>query len=144
MGEGFTEPGTVVNLEGGRQFSIIWQDEARTQPLMGLDFGPAWKTPEGLGVGASLEQLSQVLGSFQLYGFGWDYEGTLVLEGSQLHEYQGDLYLRMRPDSTAIADHPDAYEALLGDAIFASDDPNLKVLQPQVYGMEVYLNPPSE
>lgn len=144
VGEGFTEPGTVVDLDDGQQFSIIWQDEARSQPLMAKDFGPAWRTPEGLGVGTSLEALQKALGQFQLYGFGWDYEGTLVLENSDLDSYHGDLFLRVRPDSKAIADHDSAYKALMGDGVFASDNPNLMALQPQVYAMEVYLNPLSE
>lgn len=144
VGEGFSEPGTVVDLGNGQQFSIIWQDEAGSQPLMAMDFGPAWTTPEGVGVGSSLGELQNALGQFQVYGFGWDYEGTLVLEGSNLDAYHGDLFLRMRPDSGAIADHDSAYKALMGDGVFASDNPNLEPLQPQVYAMEVYLNPLSE
>lgn len=144
VGEGFTEPGTRVDLGEGRSFTLVWQDEEHTRPLMAMEFGPAWTTPEGLGIGSSLAALQKALGPFQVYGFGWDYEGTLVLEGSQLDQYHGDLFLRVQPETAMIEEHDAAYKALQGDAVFASDNPDLESLQPQVYDMVVYLNSLSE
>ncbi|MEM8809191.1 MAG: hypothetical protein AAGF01_24485 [Cyanobacteria bacterium P01_G01_bin.38] len=140
IGEGFTEPGTVVDLGPEQSFTIVWQDGSRSQPAVVRDFGPAWQTPEGLGVGTSFEELKTVLGAFQLYGFAWDYEGSLVFEDSQLDAYQGQLTLRVTPDPAAIATHKNAYQALVGDVLFSSNDPNLEPLDISVYEMIVYLN----
>ncbi|MEO1400638.1 MAG: hypothetical protein AAFV72_05210 [Cyanobacteria bacterium J06635_1] len=140
IGEGFTEPGTVVDLGPEQSFTIVWQDGSRAQPAVVRDFGPAWQTPEGLGVGTSFEELKTVLGTFQLYGFAWDYEGSLVFEDSQLDAYQGQLTLRVTPDPAAIANHENAYQALVGDVLFPSNDPNLDPLDISVYEMIVYLS----
>jgi hypothetical protein len=144
MGEGFTEPGTLVDLGPEQRFAIVWLDETQTEPLLAKDFGTAWQTPEGLGVGVSYATVQSVLGNFQLYGFEWDYEGSLVLEGSNLDKYYGDLLLRVRPSRESVEAHPKEYEAVLGDALFAGDDPNLEPLDIQVYEMTVYLNPLTE
>jgi hypothetical protein len=140
MGEGTTEPGTVVDLGPADRFAIVWTDANQTTPLLAKDFGPNWQTPEGLGVGIPYATLEAVLGSFTLYGFAWDYEGSLVLEGSNLDQYYGDLLLRVRPAETAIKAHADAYQAVLGDALYPSEDPNLDALDLSVYDMTVYLN----
>ncbi|MEO0455984.1 MAG: hypothetical protein AAF152_05280 [Cyanobacteria bacterium P01_A01_bin.114] len=140
IGEGFTEPGTVVDLGPEQSFTIVWQDGSRAQPAVVRDFGSAWQTPEGISVGTSFDELKSVLGTFQLYGFAWDYEGSLVLENSQLAPYQGNLTLRVTPDRAAIANHEDAYQAVVGDILFPSDDPNLAPLDISVYEMIVYLN----
>ncbi len=144
MGEGTTEPGTLVDLGPDQQFSIVWRDQAQTAPLLAKDFGPAWQTPEGLGVGVPYSTVQSVLGTFKLYGFAWDYEGSLVLEGSNLDQYYGDLLLRVRPSQASAAAYPQAYQALMGDALFAGDDPNLEPLDIQVYEMTVYLNAPKQ
>ncbi|MGF1568305.1 MAG: hypothetical protein ACFCVD_09590 [Nodosilinea sp.] len=140
MGEGTTEPGTRVELGTDRRFTIVWLDAERTQPLLAKDFGPAWKIPEGLGVGVPYARIKAVLGDFQLYGFGWDYQGTLSLEGSRLDQYHGDLLLRVAPADTAAAKYPEAYGAVVGDTLFPGNDPNLQPLDISVYEMVVYLN----
>lgn len=140
MGEGTTESGTLVNLGNDQQFAIVWRDETQAQPLLAKDFGSAWQTPEGLGVGVSFATVKSVLGNFQLYGFAWDYEGSLVLEGSNLDKYYGDLLLRVRPSQKSVEAHPKEYQAVMGDSLFAGDDPNLEPLDIEVYEMTVYLN----
>jgi hypothetical protein len=144
MGEGTTESGTMVNLGLDQQFAIVWRDNSQSEPLLAKDFGPAWQTPEGLGVGVPYSMVKSVLGDFKLYGFAWDYEGSLVLEGSNLDKYYGDLLLRVRPSQESVEAHPKEYQAVMGDALFAGDDPNLEPLDIQVYEMTVYLNPLTE
>jgi len=144
MGEGTTEPGTLVDLGPEQQFAIVWRNETQTEPLLAKDFGPTWQTPEGLGVGVPYGTVKSVLGDFQLYGFAWDYEGSLVLEGSNLDKYYGDLLLRVRPTPASVDAHPKEYQAVMGDALFAGNDPNLDALDIQVYEMTVYLNPLTE
>lgn len=141
MGEGNTEAGTVVNPSTDQQFSVVWQDVSQTRPWLIKDFGPAWQTPEGLGVGVAYPAVKDALGRFQLYGFAWDYGGTVVLEGSQLEQYSGYLLLRLEPAAVAIDQHPEAYQAIMGDGLFASDDPSLDLLEPSVYEMVMYFDP---
>lgn len=144
VGEGFTEPGTVVNPGTDQQFTILWLDQQRRRPLLAKDFGLAWKTPEGIGLGMTYADLQQVLGRFQVYGFEWDYGGSVSLQGSHLETYYGELILRLSADQSAIAQHPQAYLAVMGDRLFPSNDPNLAVLNLTVTSMLVYLNKTGE
>ncbi|MEM1310613.1 MAG: hypothetical protein AAGF98_14155 [Cyanobacteria bacterium P01_H01_bin.153] len=142
VGEGFTESGTVVTPEQGKSFAVIWVDESQSEPATVKDFGPAWQTPEGIGIGTDLAELQQILGPFELYGFGWDYGGTLVLEGSSLSNYHGALVLRLQPATAALIEQqPNAFESVQGDKLLSSDDPNLADLNLVVDEMIVYLSP---
>lgn len=140
LGEGSTEVGTVVNPGTDHQFAVVWDDAAQSRPRLIKDFGPAWQIPEGLGVGAPYAAVRSVLGDFDLYGFAWDYGGTIVLKGTTLAQYDNMLWLRLAPSDNAIAAHLKAYEAMMGDGIFASSDPNLVVLDPSVYEMVMSFN----
>jgi len=40
VGEGFTEPGTVVSFDNQPQFTVVWLDAGRSRPLMAKDFNP--------------------------------------------------------------------------------------------------------
>ncbi|MEO1067544.1 MAG: hypothetical protein AAFW95_00235, partial [Cyanobacteria bacterium J06638_6] len=82
VGEGFTEPGTVVTPGPDQQFTVVWTDTSQTKPQLVRDFGPAWQTPEGLGVGVPYPTVQEALGDFGIYGFEWDYGGTVALEDS--------------------------------------------------------------
>ncbi|HEY9887379.1 MAG TPA: hypothetical protein V6D02_03205 [Candidatus Obscuribacterales bacterium] len=145
VGEGFTEAGTVVNGGTDTAFAIIWVDASQSQPAIVKDFGPAWQTPEGIHIGTSLAELQQLLGPFELYGFGWDYGGTVVLAGSNLAHYEGQLILRLQPSSAdSWQQHTAAWQAVQGDKLIASDDPNLIPLDLQISDLIVYLTPPEE
>ena len=145
VGEGFTESGTIVNAGSEQTFAVIWVDESQSEPATVKDFGAAWETPEGIGIGTPLVELQQILGPFDLYGFGWDYGGTLVLEGSNLSQYYGALILRLQPaDPAAPQQQAEAFTAVLGDKLIASDNPNLAELDLVVDEMIVYIDPPME
>ncbi|MBE9177185.1 hypothetical protein IQ268_01170 [Oculatella sp. LEGE 06141] len=144
IGEGFTKPGTTVNLGEARSFSIVWTDESRTQPEEIRNLGSAWKTPEGIGVGTSFNELEQQLGEFELYGLGWDYGGTVALEDSDLSQYQDLLILRLQPTPEAAKSDASAFQAVTGDTLFSSDNPNFQQLDLTVGEMIVYLNRPEQ
>ncbi|MGD1858648.1 MAG: hypothetical protein ACFB0E_01605 [Leptolyngbyaceae cyanobacterium] len=145
IGEGFTESGTVVTPEQTTSFAIIWVDESQSKPATVKDLGPAWQTPEGIGIGTSFAELQQILGAFELYGLGWDYGGTLVLEESGLSDYHGKLILRLQPATAAVIEQqPSAFESVQGDQLLASSDPNLAALNLIVDEMIVYLNVPEQ
>ncbi|MFB2937386.1 hypothetical protein ACE1B6_19235 [Aerosakkonemataceae cyanobacterium BLCC-F154] len=133
-------PATRVNLGKERSFTIVWADEKRIKPATIRDFGSAWKTPEGIGVGTSLEELTKKIGEFKLYGLAWDYSGTIVLENTKLSDYQGKLILQVAPTPDAAEKHPRQYQAVMGDRTFSSSNPNWQPLEIKVQQMIVYLD----
>ena len=144
VGEGFVEPGTQVNLGADQSFHIIWTDATRTKISAIRDMGSAWKTPEGIGMGTSLATLQEKLGDFWLYGFAWDYGGTIKLEDTALNAYDHLLVVRLAPEAGAAESYPDDYSSVMGDTLYASDNPHLQKLNPTVDEMIVYLTPPSQ
>ena len=141
LGEGFTELGTRVDLGLDRSFTVVWADASRTKAVAVRNFGTAWQTTQGIGVGTSLNQLQQKLGSFQFYGFAWDYGGTVLLERTKLSQYNGKLILRLRTAPNVAEKEPNHYRAVIGDRKFSSTNPHLKTLGITVGEMIVRLAP---
>jgi hypothetical protein len=133
-------PATRVNLGQERSFTVVWADEKRTRPATIRDFGSAWKTPQGIGVGTSLAELRKQLGEFKLYGLAWDYSGTILLENTKLSNYKGKLNLQVAPAPDAAKKFPRQYQAVMGDGTFSSSNPNWQPLGIRVQQMTVYLN----
>jgi hypothetical protein len=142
IGEGEQQPATRVNLGNERSFTVIWTDENRTEAAAVSQLGTAWRTPEGIGTGTSLAELQEKLGPFQLYGFGWDYSGTVILKETLLAKYQRSLVLRLSPDSAATESRSEDLQAVLGEGPFDSTNPHLQVLSPRVERMIVRLAQP--
>jgi len=141
VGEGETEPGTVVNTGTNKTFTVIWTDNTRTTPASVTGFGADWKTPEGIGIGTSFQELEEKLGKFELYGFEWDYGGTVVLGETQLAKYDGVLTIRVQPADNVSETASKEYEAVLGDSLFPSTDPNFQKLGITVKELIVSLTP---
>ncbi len=136
VGEGFTEPATVVDLGPEYGFTVVWGDENRDRVATVRELGTAWATPNGIHVGSSFADLQEALGSFGVYGFRWDYGGTVDLRGSTLSAYDGQLFLRLHP-----ANIDDVPNALAGDTLFPSDTPALDTLNLTVNSIVVVLTP---
>lgn len=144
IGEGESEPGTRIELGPERSLSVVWADASRTQAIAVRQLGPAWRTPQGLGLGSSFADLQAQLGPFELFGFGWDYGGTVLLANTQLAQYQETLILRLYPTQITADGLQNAdYKAVLGDGQFASTNPHMQALQPKVVDMVVRLAPPT-
>ncbi|HAA30095.1 MAG TPA: hypothetical protein DCE56_23435 [Cyanobacteria bacterium UBA8553] len=141
IGEGSTQPGTRVDLDQERSFTVIWSDNTRTKPVEVRNLGSAWQTPQGIRVGTPLNQLQQKLGTFQFFGFAWDYGGTVALEGTKLAQYQKTLVLRLATAPNAPQRAPNDYHAVIGDRKFSSTNPRLKSLGVKVGEMIVRLTP---
>ncbi|XWK87220.1 MAG: hypothetical protein U7127_23955 [Phormidium sp.] len=133
-------PATRVNLGQERSFTVVWTDEKRTKPATIRDFGSAWKTPQGIGIGTSLAELRKQLGEFKLYGLAWDYSGTILLENTKLSNYKGKLNLQVAPAPDAAKKFPRQYQAVLGDGTFSSSNPNWQPLGIRVERMIVDLD----
>ncbi|MDX2214141.1 MAG: hypothetical protein SFY66_12705 [Oculatellaceae cyanobacterium bins.114] len=141
IGEGESEIGTIVYPDSERSLTVIWTDDTRNKLAAVINLGSAWKTPEGIGVGMPFAELQEKLGEFQLYGFDWDYGGTVMLEGTQLAAYDGLLVLRLQPADDASEKSPSNYQAVVGDKLFSSTDPNFQSLDITVNEMAVSLDP---
>ncbi len=137
VGEGFTEAGTRVDLGEARSFSVIWNASGTVASVR--DFGHAWTTPAGLGLGTSLRDLEAMIGPFELFGFGFDYGGTVVFDGDTSEDYNG-LIVRMRPQLGDDEASTLAYRAVLGDDRFSSQHESFNQLEPKVYEMIVVLS----
>ncbi|MFN6536426.1 MAG: hypothetical protein RM021_008645 [Nostoc sp. EkiNYC01] len=132
---------TQLKLDRGRSLLVVWSDKTRTKPLDVRNLGSAWKTREGIGVGTSLSELRKKLGNFKLYGLGWDYGGTILLDSSKLSRYQGKLILRVDAASNASEKFPNDYQAVLGDGTFSSSNQHWKPLGVRLTEIIVTLNP---
>ncbi|MEO1375393.1 MAG: hypothetical protein AAFW70_13940 [Cyanobacteria bacterium J06635_10] len=126
-------PVTKVNLGTEHSFTIGWEEDTRERLLYIRDLGSAWKTPEGIGVGTSFQELRQKLGEFKLTGLGWDYGGFINLETTKLSEYQGKISFKLAPDEKAVQKYPKQYEAILGDRELSSTNPNWQPLDMKVF-----------
>ncbi|NET03159.1 MAG: hypothetical protein F6K09_32335 [Merismopedia sp. SIO2A8] len=141
MGEGFTQPGTRVNLGSDLSFTIVWADPNRLQVQEVRNLGSDWQTPQGIGVGTTFTQLQEQLGSFEIYGLAWDYGGTVLLQGTKLAEYEQLLILRLQAAPDAAQKSPEDYQAVLGDSTFSSSNPHMGRLNLKVGEIIVQLAP---
>lgn len=138
LGEGMVAPGTRVN-QGAQSFSVVWTDESRTAVQSVRDFGVAWQVDPGIGVGTSLSELREKLGEFELYGFGWDYGGTMILDGTVLEPYKENLILRLG-STVENAGLTEQYQSVMGEQLFPSDTPAFQEMELAVREMIVRLN----
>lgn len=138
LGEGMFAPGTRVT-QGAQSFSVVWTDESRTAVQSVRDFGVAWQVDPGIGVGTSLSELRDKLGEFELYGFGWDYGGTMVLDETVLEPYKENLILRLGA-TVETGGRIGQYESVMGERSFPSDTPAFQDMELAVREMIVRLN----
>ncbi|MDZ8106266.1 MAG: hypothetical protein RM338_11685 [Nostoc sp. DedQUE12a] len=135
---------TQLKLDRGRSLLVVWSDNTRTKPLDVRNLGSAWKTREGMGVGTPLSELRKQLGNFKLYGLGWDYGGTILLDSTKLSRYQGKMILRVDAAPNAYEKFPNDYQAVSGDSTFSSSNSHWKPLGIKISEIIVLLNPSQE
>ncbi|MEL6320102.1 MAG: hypothetical protein AAFQ57_05560, partial [Cyanobacteria bacterium J06626_14] len=138
IGEGFFEPGTAVDL-GDYSFKVVWSDNSRTTPIEIRELGPAWELPNGIQLGMPFEDLKTTLGEFEIFGMGWDYAGTVMLDNTTLDSYREDLILRMEPAVGVAETFSDDFQAVLGDELFNSANPHFSSLDLTLEEIIVYL-----
>lgn len=140
VGEGMFERGTLLfPRDSSRTVAVQWDADDRPGLVRISDSaGSAWRVHPGAGIGTTLEELESLNGgAFELYGFGWDYEGTTAgWLGGRLEELWGDrILVRLRPTL------PDAelLQRVLGDRVYRSDLPVMRALRPAAY--EILVRP---
>ena len=141
LGEGETAPGSeVFGDDSLRHFLVTWKDSlARRMPDQVHLSGDStrWRGPHGVSLGVSLHQLEDINGrAFSLFGFGWDYGGTVSSwEGGLLAPLEGKLIVTLGP-------HPDthssaAFQSVLGDRPFSSAHQAMQGLNPRIQRLVV-------
>jgi len=101
-----------------------------------MRLGPAWRTPEGIGVGSTLEDLEKAIGPFNVLGFGWDYGGTVMLEGTRAEVANGILFYRLAPAVDSLSLSPE-YARVRGDKPYASISPDVRALRLVVRAVDI-------
>ena len=135
-GEGTVSfPVTKVNSTTPGALTIFWTDESRSKISHVSGFGGQWKTLDSLGTGTSINGVKDVLGQFELNGFGWDNGGFVYLENTNLSKYKDNLGLRLNVEYSTIQKFPKPYQAVSGDSRFSSTNPNFKPLDVRVSEM---------
>jgi hypothetical protein len=152
VGEGFMEPGTLIDgNDPARALAILWRDpKTRLAPsavhiCYGLRAGAClWRTDDGISNGTSLKKLEALhRRPFQLMGFAWDYEGTVMnWSGGALERWAGTvrLFLRLRPDPERTS-WPE-WRQVQGDREYSSAHPAMQKLNPTVYQMILHFKTP--
>ena len=153
VGEGMTEPGTVIyKRDPSRALSILWDGEgANKHPATifvcyGLAEGSCrWQTGDGIRFGTTLRELEALnRRPFVLTGFGWDYSGTVVSweegELARKLEGRGRLLLRLLPRADKDGETiprltPKEYGEVSGDRDISSSHAVMRKLDPAVYNM---------
>lgn len=142
LGEGMTASGTKIEISDENTFTVIWKNEQKTEVEKVLNFGMAWHLSESIHIGTKWQVLQEKLGNFSLFGFRWDYGGTIQLEGTALEKYQDYLIIRVAPSQDAISSNSQAINAVSGERLFQSTNPNLEQLDLRVSEIVVTLNKP--
>ncbi len=139
LGEG--EEAEVTSLFPGdkeKELQILW-DIPFTKPLVVNVIGTAWKTKEGVMLGISLKDLEKInQSSFELSGYGWDYEGSVLNYGSGLlSKYDNTLLVRFNDADAAQRVSESEFATILGDNSFSSDNEILQKMNPIITDMNI-------
>jgi len=145
MGEGETEPGTVVFPDDPvRRVEVLWKDAKEKRfPWRIQIYGQKslWHTREGVSLGTTLRELERINGKpFKLAGFAWDYSGTVysweggALENALMPKDKWHLTVRLdepAPGNPRVTDEERL--SVLGEGEFRSDHPVMQKINPRIY-----------
>ena len=140
VGEGFSEPGATVFPDSPLdRIEVVWSDgEKRAKPrfVRVKSTGSRWKTADLITIGSDLKSIERINERpFRLFGFGWDYSGSVSSwAGGRLEK--GDsagcrVRVALRPPGEGA--WPAIWEQVVGDREFSSGHPAMQQLNPRVY-----------
>jgi hypothetical protein len=144
LGEGETEPGTIL-FPGDklREVQIVWMDPDGAAPALVQVSGDrgVWTIEPGIALGVRLDSLERLNGRpFELAGFEWDYEGTVMSwRGGALERLNAAgtrVVLRLVPTRERWKASTDL-AAVAGEGPFRSDHPVMRRLNPRIVQMMV-------
>lgn len=147
VAEGFFEKGTVLfPNQPSKKLEIFWQDPKTMEKPATIRITqaedkliPVWQLDNGIQIGTDLIAVQNLNKKpFKLYGFSWDYGGTVSsFNGGELDKQKG-FSLVFNPSNY----ENKLVEKVIGDSEFSSDLPAMRKLNPQVVQMTIYLNKP--
>ena len=141
VGEGFSEPGATVFPDSPLdRIEIVWSDgEKRAKPrfVRVRSTSTRWKTADLITIGSDLKSIERINGRpFRLFGFGWDYSGSVSSWAGGRLERGETAGCRMRvallPPGGAEG-WPAIWQQVLGDREFSSGHPAMQQINPRVY-----------
>jgi len=141
IGEGEQEPATILFSDDPEsRIAISWHDaDKRVYPSrVQLDGGKShWHTSGRITLGTTLKEIETLnAGPFTMYGFGWDYDGTVSSwDNGKLEEplrKKGHVILRLIPSGSDVEASPE-YQSVLGERAYSSANPAMQKLNPTVY-----------
>jgi hypothetical protein len=121
--EGEEHPGAKIMPGTDDAIEVIFSDDKKRIENITI-VGKRWASKEGIRIGTPLAALEKINGGpFQLYGFGWDYGGTL-LDGpkGRLPRYLTIVVTPTRNQSSK------EYRRVIGEKKISSRDPALRDL----------------
>jgi len=139
----------VYGKDPKKTFDIVWSDEAKRANPSVINVNqvwsedgetvtvPDWKSAEGIYLGMPIEELEKLNGKpFKLFGFGWDYGGSVISwEGGKL-EPAADAKCGT---SIVFSDSGDATpESVLGEGEIMSNGKDTLKAKPTVGRFSVY------
>jgi hypothetical protein len=141
-------PCTEIAMGRNRFVTVVWKDMKQAKPLQVVINDPTWKTAEGIGIGASLTKLRQVLGKFKITGLGWDYGNEVIDLPPAIQTRYAGLKIIIEADYLAGRRFPADLKAVTGDkVILAASDRHWQPLKIHVSGLTVYFpveSPPKQ
>ncbi len=143
LGEGESEPGTVLFPDSEKELIVQWEVHQKT-PMAVIVVGPKWHTPKGLAVGTRVSSLVALNnGHFNFSGFGWDFGGMVTSwEGGAL---ESEYTLREMLSITLAPRRPyvsSDLESLQGNQDFSSKEAVVGRVNLRVSSITVMINPP--
>lgn len=140
----------VYGKDPKKTFDIVWSDEAKRANPAVINVNqvwsadgetmtrPEWKSAEGIYLGMPIEELETLNGKpFKLFGFGWDYGGSVISwEGGKLEPAaDAKCGVSVILSDTAMDGTPGE---LQGDTEIMSNDKNMAKAKAQVARYSVY------
>ena len=152
VGEGNTEPGTTLFKGTPDEVQILWADKEGFAQPDAVIIRPAtdkpgtagtttqWMLADGLKIGSTLKEVEKLNGKpFSLYGFSWDYGGTVSnWHGGRYQAKDGKTYFsvvfgygELTPEQEKLS------EKVMGDSEFSSSNPTMQQLNPTIQTMTI-------
>ncbi len=133
-GEGETDKASVIfPRDKARRIEVLWRDDKRRRNPAEIRLGvaSAWQTAQGIRRGTPLAEVETLNGKpFKLYGFGFDYGGTVTdWKGGTLARQDGGCLLILRFMMRENADNAAIYGE---ERSFNSDDAGMRTAAPIV------------
>lgn len=149
--EGFFDFGALIFPGSADEVEVFWHDPEIRQSLRKVRIkgsSSSWKVPNGLELGLDLRSIEALnRRPVRLYGFGWEYEGTVrSWENGQL-EPLGDsscrLIVRFGADFSKVPrERIVEHGNVTGSDIYSSGHPTMQLLNPSVRELSLLLDRP--